>query len=85
MRRKPALDGDARRFVREQAATPASTRKACFDGSPVATRVFDGARLQPGERGEGPAIIEEPTTTVVSIPGARATVRSTHYLIEVGV
>ncbi len=85
VRRKPALDGDARRFVREQAATPASTRKACFDGSPVATRVFDGARLQPGERVEGPAIIEEPTTTVVIIPGARATVRSTHYLIEVGI
>lgn len=84
VRRKPELDGDPRESVRAPSARPASTRQACFGGIPVTTPVFDGARLEPGDIIDGPAIIEEPTTTVVIIPGARATVRATHYLIDVG-
>ena len=36
--------------------------------------VFDGARLEPGMRFEGPAIVEDPGTTLVLHPGNRAEV-----------
>ena len=40
-------------------------RKCWFDGTAVRTPIFDGGRLLAGNRISGPAIIEEPTTTVV--------------------
>ena len=40
-------------------------RKCWFDGKAVRTPIFDGGRLLAGNRISGPAIIEEPTTTVV--------------------
>ncbi|MCY4369100.1 MAG: hydantoinase/oxoprolinase family protein [bacterium] len=46
-----------------------SHRDCWFGGERVSTPVFDGGRLQAGNRIAGPAIIEEPTTTVV-IPGS---------------
>ncbi len=46
-----------------------SHRDCWFGGGRVSTPVFDGGRLQAGNRIAGPAIIEEPTTTVV-IPGS---------------
>jgi hypothetical protein len=33
----------------------------------------------------GPAVIEEPATTIVLDRAARATVAATHYMIDVGV
>lgn len=41
--------------------------------------------LRLGDEITGPAIIEEPTTTIIVPPGARASVRPSHYLIDVGV
>lgn len=66
--------------------TEAAFQDACFPAigrGPV--QVFDGAELGPGRRIAGPAIVAEPTTTVVLYPGSAATVgRHGSYLIEVG-
>ncbi|MGH2511067.1 MAG: hydantoinase/oxoprolinase family protein, partial [Candidatus Limnocylindrales bacterium] len=43
-------------------------RSCRFAGRTVETPIFDGALLRSGDRFDGPAIIEETTTTVV-IPG----------------
>jgi len=50
---------------------PASTRDVYFDaeGGWTATAIYSGAQLAAGFRIAGPAIIEEPDTTVVVYPG----------------
>jgi N-methylhydantoinase A len=50
------------------------TRQAYFGAGPVATPVYLGEQLETGAVIEGPAIIEEPTSTLVVYPGARARV-----------
>jgi N-methylhydantoinase A len=50
-------------------ARPQKTRNVIFDGDTVMTDVYDGRELSAGSAIEGPAIIEEPTTTVVLPPG----------------
>jgi N-methylhydantoinase A len=45
-------------------------RAAWFDGVQVSTPVFDGLALEPGNRIAGPAIVEQPTTTIVITPDA---------------
>jgi N-methylhydantoinase A len=46
---------------------------------------YHGGNLTPGMMVEGPAIIDEPTTTIVIYPGSRARVTELHnYLLEVG-
>ena len=51
--------------------TPAArtTRRIWLDGRPTEARVFDRAALGRGARLEGPAIVEQPDTTVL-VPGA---------------
>ena len=45
---------------------------------------YDGVGLPRGARIEGPALIREPTTTVVAYPGSTATVSALgNYLLEV--
>lgn len=56
---------------------PASTarkgrRRAYFDGRWMQTPVYDGPSLRARQTVEGPAIIEEPLTTVVIYPGQEA-------------
>jgi len=53
------------------AATPTArtTRRIWLDGRPTEARVFDRAALGRGARLEGPAIVEQPDTTVL-VPGA---------------
>jgi N-methylhydantoinase A len=51
----------------------------------VKTALFDGRALSPDARIEGPAIIAEPTTTVVVPPGASAHLSpGDAYLIHTG-
>ena len=52
----------------------AATERQCFFGgdAPVATPIFRGPDLQTGDTVAGPAIIEEPTTTIVVYPGMSA-------------
>jgi N-methylhydantoinase A len=63
----PALPGGARKGSR-QAYFPAA-------GGFVDTAVFDRYLLTPGERVDGPAIVEERESTVVVPPGAHCVVR----------
>ena len=53
-------------------------RRSVFFGMPVAgfvpTPVYDRARLAPGARLAGPAIVEEPAATIVLHPGDQAEV-----------
>jgi len=43
-------------------------RPAWFDGKFVATPVYDGLKLQNGHQVKGPAIVQQPTTTIVVPP-----------------
>lgn len=43
-------------------------RRAVFDGEIVKTKVYDGQKMGYGKVVHGPAIIEEPTTTIVVTP-----------------
>ena len=69
--RKPARkprDGGASEAVPD--AIPRGVRRACFPGSGwTDTPVFERAALTPGAELSGPALIEEPGTTVVLFPG----------------
>ncbi|WP_159715987.1 hydantoinase/oxoprolinase family protein [Geminicoccus flavidas] len=70
----------------EVAAPPARERRNCYFGgsTPVATGIYRAEHLEPGLRIEGPAIIEEPTTTLVVYPGMSAVVSGAgNYLLHV--
>jgi N-methylhydantoinase A len=81
------------RFPTNPARDPAGAikgrRKICF---PVAqgfawldTPIYDGARLEPGQRIAGPAVIEEVDTTIAIQPGDRALLNAFQvYDIEIG-
>jgi N-methylhydantoinase A len=45
-----------------------------FDGEPVATKIYDRAKLGPGAAFDGPAIVTEFDSTTVVLPGHRASV-----------
>lgn len=61
-----------------------SHRRAWFNGQRLNTPVYDGAKLAAGNLIEGPAIIEELTTTVVVPVSYRCTVDEIHgYQLEV--
>jgi N-methylhydantoinase A len=50
----------------------------------VATPVFRGERLQPGARIAGPAVIEEPTTTIVVYAGGSAELTAAeNYILRI--
>jgi N-methylhydantoinase A len=68
---KPALP----RLSRKARGNPRiGARKAFFRGRYIPTPVYDGPRLVPGQTILGPAIVEEPFTTIVVYPQQRATV-----------
>ena len=49
------------------------------------TPVYDGTKLGPGATIDGPALVDEPFTTVVVYPGQQARVdRFGNYAISVG-
>jgi N-methylhydantoinase A len=67
-------------------STPKSVRRSFFqDTGVVDAACYDGPALAPGARIPGPAIIEEPTTTIVVYPGMSVEVTSyKNYLIDTG-
>lgn len=75
----------------EHAATESRTARAsghrnCFFGEPdaVSTPVYKPGDLVPGSEASGPAIIEEPTTTLVVFPGMTARMAdSGNYLLQI--
>lgn len=82
--RLPRSVGDFPAAV-ERKATATSTRTCYFGGEgKIETPVFRPADLQPGTRVSGPAVIEEPTTTLVIYPGMAAQVADTgNYLLHI--
>jgi len=57
----------------------------CYFGGdePVKTKIVLPGSVSPGDRIAGPAIIEEPTTTVVVYPGMSATLSTNHnYILD---
>jgi N-methylhydantoinase A len=79
---KPALP----RLSRKAHGNPRiGARKAFFRGRYVATPIYDGPRLVPGQTILGPAIVEEPFTTIVVYPNQRATIDAWgNYSITLG-
>ncbi len=69
--RKPELPRMRRR---RRADARVGVRKAYFGGRWYATPVWDGTRVAPRQVIAGPAIVEEPFTTIVVYPRQRATV-----------
>jgi N-methylhydantoinase A len=69
LRRIDAGSGDA-------SAARKRTRTCRFDGADMVTPVYNGALLGAGDRFDGPALIEETTTTVVIPPSYDCTVDS---------
>jgi N-methylhydantoinase A len=69
-----------------EAPVPEGSRAARFERSaaPVETPVFPGRDFLPGHSVHGPAIIEEPNTTIAVPPGWRATFHGAEqtYLLE---
>ena len=80
-RPRPALPTRPARAAR---VGEGATRQVHFGRRSLDARVWRVADLGLGDEIVGPAIIEEPTTTIVIPPGARAMVRANHYLIDVG-
>jgi N-methylhydantoinase A len=80
--KKPVLP----RLPRRARGNPrVGARKAFFGSRYVATPVYDGPLLVPGQTILGPAIVEEPFTTIVVYPGQRATVDAWgNYAITLG-
>lgn len=84
-----ALDGPPLRKASARAAAlpaPRTRRQAFFAGrGELETPRYHGDSLAAGMGIDGPAIIDEPTTTIVVYPGSRARVTELHnYLFEVG-
>jgi N-methylhydantoinase A len=73
-----------RKRVRPHKPRPWQTRQAYFGADDLRrTPVFRGIELEPGASIAGPAIIEEPTTTIVVYPRTRASVSpSGHYILR---
>ena len=79
-------DFPATKLTSATAAVSKHTRKAYFKklGGMVDTPIYKGADLKPGNRIAAPAIIEEPTTTILVMPGSKASItRYGNYLIEI--
>jgi N-methylhydantoinase A len=76
----------ARRIAADVSEEPTAWAPAYFEGSgSVETARYDGERLAPGTTIAGPAVIREPTTTVVVYPGATARMTAAgNYLIDTG-
>jgi N-methylhydantoinase A len=60
--------------------------RACYFGAatPVRTAIYKSADIAPGLQVRGPAIIEEPTTTLVVFPGMSATMSAAgNYQLQI--
>ncbi|HWH26184.1 MAG TPA: hydantoinase/oxoprolinase family protein [Pseudolysinimonas sp.] len=79
-RSKPSLAID---LASGETTPEVATRTMHFGGAAVQGSVYRVENLPSGLLIEGPAVIEEPTTTIVLDPGATAQTHSTHYLITV--
>ena len=63
-----------KRMTHSSRSAESKRRQVVFGGGKIEAPVFDGARLAPSMTVHGPAIVEEPTTTVVIPPQWRLSV-----------
>jgi N-methylhydantoinase A len=82
VRDKPALTSTGRK-AESAGEVELSARTGWFGAEPVEMGVHRVEDMSALSRIEGPAVIEEPTTTIVLDPGSVALVRPTHYLVEI--
>ena len=79
----PTSRRSRRSAVRQSRPPVKGRRKAFFGGRFVVTPIYDGPTMRAGHRVKGPAIIEEPFTTIVLHPKQQATLdRHGNYRIE---
>ena len=83
VRRKPALTAGGDGPAAAAPPAPSRHRQAFFDDVSVDTPVFGEDALRGQGTIQGPAILEEPTTTIVVPPGSSVTIRDSHYLVHV--
>ncbi len=84
--RTPRLEGSATERLAERTPSAEEHRLCYFEEQRqfTETSVFNGARLTAGDRIDGPAIVEEDTTTIVVFPGCSLSlVRDDAYVMEV--
>ncbi len=73
----PAVTRDSTPEFGAAPAKPKATRKARFNGGDMETPVYQRRELARDQSIGGPAIIEERETTIIILPGWRATVHAT--------
>jgi len=56
-------------------------RRVIFEGRPIQTRIYDAARLEPGDAIDGPAIVEHEHSCTVLSPESQASVDGARNLI----
>ncbi len=80
---KPSVAARVRDGARAAGLAPTTTAPAYFrETGRVDVPRYDGERLTPGARVRGPAIVREPTTTIVVPPGMEASMTpSGNYLV----
>ena len=84
-REKPKLEEKKEFTVSPPNEALKEVRKAFFEesGSYIDTNIYDGAKLIPGNLIKGPAIIEEPDTTIVIIPEFKCVIdKFNNYIIQ---
>ncbi|MFM2478657.1 hydantoinase/oxoprolinase family protein [Celerinatantimonas sp. MCCC 1A17872] len=81
IRRKPSLAMPL--TVASNSLIEPEHRQMFFDAIPVEGSVYRVEKLPSDITISGPAVIEEPTTTIVLPPGSAAYTRATHYLISI--
>lgn len=67
---------DEAQSISQRHPEPIEHTEAWFDATKLSTSVFHREQLQPGDSFQGPAIVCEPTSTVVIEPGFSATIKS---------
>ncbi|AXT70732.1 hydantoinase/oxoprolinase family protein [Vibrio sp. dhg] len=80
IRQKPSLAMPL--ISNSEAAIEPTYREMFFNNETIQGSVYRVEKLPSDVTIEGPAVIEEPTTTIVLPPGAVALTRATHYLIS---
>jgi len=73
----PAVTRDSTPEFGAAPAKPKTARKARFNGGDMETPVYQRRELARDQSIGGPAIIEERETTIIILPGWRATVHAT--------
>jgi N-methylhydantoinase A len=78
---RPRLPEPGLRSSAEGGLSAKSVRSLYFDGRDLDTNIFDVAQLRSGDRIDGPAVVEDPRSTVVVMPDQRASVDELRNLI----